>query len=648
MKQTLRIFSVIVTLLCSTVLNAEVQTPNVEIAEPRNGNISVESTVLSSDETEFTVTLKVTPADGYYISKSDITVQKTIDPSLATARAMVPVAGKLELEGNDPDVLSAERTYTFALPVGYNAYVTATFTEATALTEEMIFYQANAQTYTGEALKPIYLKNGDVTLTENTDYTISYEDNVNATGDEPTAKAVITGIGTYKGTLTETFVIFPAKINSVDWTNDPKNPVVKCGSTTLTKDVDYVVNEELRKVSVTGKGNYTTGNVTYERAISAFDGISMSECDFTITPITKILSIGNYEYTWAGTAFTPTVSITYSADDDDIEFIEGTDYTVTILDVNGDTPVEVESITDPGSYVIAVMEVLGSKQTSFSYEVKAPVYKLSECEITVSPLEYSGESFVPTVNVVDKDGNTLEEGVDYEIDGFYIYTDDDSDEVDAVEGAGDYFVSISNLLDSDDNIQVNFTVTAMQQTISFGASQTWKGYCSDKALSLPDGVKAYVITALTATEATATEVGFIPKDVPVLLNRTAEATEYTATLYSGSETVPEGNLLKVDAADKAVNVGEIYVLYNNEFVLASSGTLPAGRVYLEANNAGGLEQGDDENDPARLVIVLSTTAIDNLQLTIDNDQWYTLDGRKLGGKPAARGIYIHNGKKVIK
>ena len=134
----------------------------------------------------------------------------------------------------------------------------------------------------------------------------------------------------------------------------------------------------------------------------------------------------------------------------------------------------------------------------------------------------------------------------------------------------------------------------------------------------------------------------------MLLNRTAEATEYTATLYSGSETVPEGNLLKVDAADKAVNVGEIYVLYNNEFVLASSGTLPAGRVYLEANNAGGLEQGDDENDPARLVIVLSTTAIDNLQLTIDNDQWYTLDGRKLGGKPAARGIYIHNGKKVIK
>ena len=27
--------------------------------------------------------------------------------------------------------------------------------------------------------------------------------------------------------------------------------------------------------------------------------------------------------------------------------------------------------------------------------------------------------------------------------------------------------------------------------------------------------------------------------------------------------------------------------------------------------------------------------------------WYTLDGRKLNGKPTTKGLYIHNGKKVI-
>ncbi len=42
-------------------------------------------------------------------------------------------------------------------------------------------------------------------------------------------------------------------------------------------------------------------------------------------------------------------------------------------------------------------------------------------------------------------------------------------------------------------------------------------------------------------------------------------------------------------------------------------------------------------------------SIDNGQLTMDNedDAWYSLDGRKLPGKPAQKGIYIHDGKKVV-
>ena len=39
--------------------------------------------------------------------------------------------------------------------------------------------------------------------------------------------------------------------------------------------------------------------------------------------------------------------------------------------------------------------------------------------------------------------------------------------------------------------------------------------------------------------------------------------------------------------------------------------------------------------------------IDNSQLTIDNENWYTIDGVKLNGKPTAKGIYIVNGRKVV-
>ena len=45
----------------------------------------------------------------------------------------------------------------------------------------------------------------------------------------------------------------------------------------------------------------------------------------------------------------------------------------------------------------------------------------------------------------------------------------------------------------------------------------------------------------------------------------------------------------------------------------------------------------------------TTTSIHNSQLTIDNEAgaYYSLDGRKLNGKPAQKGVYIHQGRKVV-
>jgi len=54
-----------------------------------------------------------------------------------------------------------------------------------------------------------------------------------------------------------------------------------------------------------------------------------------------------------------------------------------------------------------------------------------------------------------------------------------------------------------------------------------------------------------------------------------------------------------------------------------------------------LNFGDDE--------ATGIISIENGKLKIENDAdtWYTLDGRKLDGKPTQRGIYINNGKKTI-
>ena len=78
------------------------------------------------------------------------------------------------------------------------------------------FEEGETFTYSGAELKPtvrVYINRvvlADEQLIENTDYTVTYSDNINA----GTATATITGIGAYSGSKNITFTIEPKKIDS--------------------------------------------------------------------------------------------------------------------------------------------------------------------------------------------------------------------------------------------------------------------------------------------------------------------------------------------------------------------------------------------------------------------------------------------------
>ncbi|MBQ6378751.1 MAG: hypothetical protein IJJ56_08155 [Prevotella sp.] len=76
---------------------------------------------------EVTVTLTVTPDNGYTISKSDIEVYATISPN--GTRADDPqISGTLELKGDDPKDLSEKRDYTVTVKSNFGVWVkTANF-----------------------------------------------------------------------------------------------------------------------------------------------------------------------------------------------------------------------------------------------------------------------------------------------------------------------------------------------------------------------------------------------------------------------------------------------------------------------------------------------------------------------------------------
>ena len=101
-----------------------------------------------------------------------------------------------------------------------------------------------------------------------------------------------------------------------------------------------------------------------------------------------------------------------------------------------------------------------------------------------------------------------------------------------------------------------------------------------------------------------------------------------------------------DAEDKSILLmgGE-----NTLYYPASGAGIGAQRAYFKIGDDGALlarrltafniDFGDDEATG-----IISTTNYTN---DTNSDAWFTLDGRKLSGKPSRAGVYINNGKKVV-
>ena len=177
---------------------------------------------------------------------------------------------------------------------------------------------------------------------------------------------------------------------------------------------------------------------------------------------------------------------------------------------------------------------------------------------------------------------------------------------------------------------------------------------SDGVFAVPSNMEAYIVTSINASAGTVEVVPLdnIPEQVPVLLLSAVDAKGFMVNTKNDGNDPTGTNLLKVEDTAKEVAAAEIYLLYNGEFVLNAAGTLPAGKVYL-AKSSGSAA-------PARLHIVRSqSTGIDNVQLSTSHsaeehsqgenidDIWYTVDGRRLSGKPTKKGLYLQNGKKMV-
>ena len=201
-------------------------------------------------------------------------------------------------------------------------------------------------------------------------------------------------------------------------------------------------------------------------------------------------------------------------------------------------------------------------------------------------------------------------------------------------------------------------------------------YDSQFDLTLPAGVKAYIVTASEGAgsltyQAIADGDGAtntVPKGTAVMLRTAASDAAQSIDIPLASPTaaaISETNLLHGSdteitttggdagakyyklsyGTDQTGNGGDDLTSVLGWFWGAADGaafTSAAHKAWLVLPSTAGTRgffglPGDDETTLLRKV---------NSE-EVNSEEWFSLDGRRLNGRPSAKGLYIHNGRKVV-
>lgn len=192
-------------------------------------------------------------------------------------------------------------------------------------------------------------------------------------------------------------------------------------------------------------------------------------------------------------------------------------------------------------------------------------------------------------------------------------------------------------------------VTSLDVAMNTVGDETWATLYLPFSVTTPTGLTAYTGTQKdeNTIELTAIEDGVIPAGTGVVLKGTTNS--YTLTLANDEATPVEDNVISGTCLPISVTEAELenyYVLSTLEGVIGlywpMTGTteLAANKAFIEKPEAAGAAG-------YRFVFGDNTTVgIDGVTLgQPDNTPYYDLSGRRIA--QPAKGIYIHNGKKVF-
>lgn len=251
--------------------------------------------------------------------------------------------------------------------------------------------------YDGKPYEPeIIVMAGERRLKQGTDYTVTYENAINAGN----AKAILVGSENYPGTLEVDYKIEPAdftkvtlnEFENVTYTGEAISPevVASCEQGTLVEDVDYTVsydgnvNAGTARVSVTGMGNYQG---TLER-------------EFQILPVqleeSMVGEIADQAY--MGEELMPDVTVIWN----ERRLERGKDYTVSYKN-NREKGTATATVTGTGNF-----------SGTFVRTFEIFMLNIQNCQVEIPSHVYDGTEYMPEIKVV-YGTQVLQQGIHYEV-----------------------------------------------------------------------------------------------------------------------------------------------------------------------------------------------------------------------------------------
>ena len=339
MKKALSILALALVALTASAYNLTVGTNEHGTISLKVGTTENATTANEGDE----VTVTITPDEGWTVG----TVTGQWHAAVVNApRRAIDLLNDFTLS----PVANTEDQWTFTMERA-NVEISVKYIK---IIQDTWIQDIPSVTYTGSAKKPnVTVKDGDYTLVEGKDYTVTYSNNTNA----GTATATVTGKGNYTGSVSKNFTINKASrdvtFNPYHFTRtfgDPDFTIVPTTSgggilSYSSNDISIAtVNSSTGKVHIVGVGKVRitarlSGSSNYKAASDWYE-LTVVAKEVAATMVGEIA-----EQTYTGSPLTPAVVVT----DGDATLTEETDYTVEYTN-NTETGEATVTITGKGNY----------------------------------------------------------------------------------------------------------------------------------------------------------------------------------------------------------------------------------------------------------------------------------------------------------